>query len=204
MRLSLAIACIALLSDVAVSQIFLPSAALAEEAHPSTLREPAPPGPPPPEPSDFRVDNYRTPVPKTLAGARVIDTLQAEKLHETKGAIFIDVFPKPPKPVNLPAGTLWIDPKHDTIEGAHWVPNVGYGISPAGVEDYYRGVLKALSEAQPGKPLVFFCLHNCWMSWNAAKRAMAWGYKDVIWYPEGTDGWSEAGNDLFSVASEKP
>jgi rhodanese-related sulfurtransferase len=31
------------------------------------------------------------------------------------------------------------------------------------------------------------------MSWNAAKRARALGYSNVVWYPEGTDGWLAAG-----------
>jgi rhodanese-related sulfurtransferase len=30
------------------------------------------------------------------------------------------------------------------------------------------------------------------MSWNAAKRALAMGYSNVAWYPEGTDGWAAA------------
>jgi rhodanese-related sulfurtransferase len=30
------------------------------------------------------------------------------------------------------------------------------------------------------------------MSWNAAKRALAMGYTNVAWYPEGTDGWEAA------------
>jgi rhodanese-related sulfurtransferase len=34
------------------------------------------------------------------------------------------------------------------------------------------------------------------MSWNAAKRAVAWGYNGVAWYPEGTDGWQEVGLPL--------
>jgi len=174
----------------------------ADAAHPNELRQPPAAGPVPAEPAGYRMDDYRKPVPATLKGATVVDTLQAEKLLETKAAIFIDVFPKPPKPVNLPAGTLWIDPKHDTIEGAAWVPNVGYGATPEGVDDYFRKTLKRLSEAQPGKPIVFFCLRDCWMSWNAAKRALEWGYTNVIWYPQGTDGWQEAGNDLVSVSSE--
>ncbi len=186
---------------VALAAALSPAQSWAADPHAALRQEPAP-GPPPAEPSGYRMDDYRTPVPATLAGARVIDTLQAEKLLEGKTAIFIDVFPKPPKPVNLPAGTLWIDPKHDTIEGAHWVPNVGYGVAPDGVDDYFRATLAKLTAAHPGKPLLFFCLRNCWMSWNAAKRAMQWGYKDVIWYPEGTDGWMEAGNDLASTASE--
>ena len=47
------------------------------------------------------------------------------------GAIFIDVYPQAPKPANLPAGTFWRDPAHRSIEGAHWLPNVGYGASLA-------------------------------------------------------------------------
>lgn len=191
---------IGLVQILLVTGPILPAIA-GEDPH-AALRQEPPAGPPPPEPSGYRMDDYRKPVPETLAGARVITTLEAEKLHESKAAIFVDVFPKPPKPANLPAGTLWIDPKHDTLAGAHWVPNVGYGATPAGVDDYFRATLKRLTDAEPGKPLLFFCLRNCWMSWNAAKRAMEWGYANVIWYPEGTDGWLEAGNDLISAASE--
>ena len=31
------------------------------------------------------------------------------------------------------------------------------------------------------------------MSWNAAKRALSWGYSNVAWYPDGTDGWRTPG-----------
>jgi hypothetical protein len=37
------------------------------------------------------------------------------------------------------------------------------------------------------------------MSWNAAKRALEWGYKTVIWFPDGTDAWLETGRDLANV-----
>ena len=30
------------------------------------------------------------------------------------------------------------------------------------------------------------------MSWNAAKRAASWGYKQIYWYPDGIDGWDAA------------
>jgi PQQ-dependent catabolism-associated CXXCW motif protein len=39
---------------------------------------------------------------------------------------------------------------------------------------------------------VIYCLADCWMSWNAAKRALADGYANVAWYPDGTDGWERA------------
>jgi rhodanese-related sulfurtransferase len=39
------------------------------------------------------------------------------------------------------------------------------------------------------------------MSWNAAKRILAMGYTNVAWYPEGTDGWTDA---LLPVVDAQP
>lgn len=151
-----------------------------------------------PEPDGYRLDDYRAPVPPTLKGARVIGADEAEALLKS-GAIFIDVFPRAPKPPNLPAGTVWRDPSHRTIAGAHWLPNVGYGLLSAEFEVYFKSRLAALTGGDTGKPVVFFCLKDCWMSWNAAKRALSWGYTDVIWFSEGTDAWQEAGFDLVKA-----
>lgn len=151
-----------------------------------------------PEPEVYRTHDYRSPVPKTLAGARVVHADEVEALWRKKGAVFIDVFPRAPKPPNLPAGTVWRDPTHQSIEGAHWLPNVGYGVLTPEIESYFRSRLSSLTE-EGRRPVVFFCLRDCWMSWNAAKRALAWGYKDVLWFPEGTDSWQENGFDLVQV-----
>ncbi|MEL6315810.1 MAG: PQQ-dependent catabolism-associated CXXCW motif protein, partial [Pseudomonadota bacterium] len=56
--------------------------------------------------------------------------------------------------------------------------------------DYFREGLVAATKGDATRPVVIFCLEECWMSWNAAKRAIEWGYSDVYWLPEGTDGWS--------------
>jgi PQQ-dependent catabolism-associated CXXCW motif protein len=37
---------------------------------------------------------------------------------------------------------------------------------------------------------------DCWMSWNAARRAVALGYSAVNWYPLGADGWANSGLPL--------
>ncbi len=34
------------------------------------------------------------------------------------------------------------------------------------------------------------------MSWNAAKRALEYGFSNVSWYPGGSDGWAKAGLPL--------
>lgn len=147
------------------------------------------------EPGDYRTSDFRAPVPATLTGARVVDTEAAHRLM-SEGAVMIDVYPRPPKPPNLPPNTIWRDPAHETIEGAHWLPNVGYGKLAAESEAYFRGALERLSAGDKGRTLVFFCLENCWMSWNAAKRALEWGYSSVVWFPDGTDGWRTAGRAL--------
>lgn len=152
-----------------------------------------------PEPEGYRLDDYRRPVPKTLAGARVIGADEAEVLIKEGRAVFIDVFPRAPKPPNLPVGTVWRDPTHMTIAGAHWLPNVGYGLLSADFETYFKSRLETLTGHDLARPIVFFCLKDCWMSWNAGKRALAWGYTSVIWFSEGTDAWQGAGNDLVKA-----
>jgi len=146
----------------------------------------------PDEPSEYRTDAYRAPVPASLQGARVIDTEAAEALWREKAAIFIDVLPRPVKPENLPANVIWREPPHKSIPGAVWLANTGYGVVPKPLLEKFRSRLETLTGGDRAKALVFFCLRDCWMSWNAAKRAVAWGYGSVIWFPEGIDGWSDA------------
>lgn len=142
------------------------------------------------EPDGFRMDEYRAPVPGTLAGATVLDDDGARALWEGGSVKFIDVLPQAPKPKNLPAGTIWRDKPRESIPGAIWLPNVGYGAIAEETELYFRAGLDAVSGGDQSKHLVFFCLANCWMSWNAAKRALGYGYRSVYWYPNGTDGWT--------------
>ena len=50
--------------------------------------------------------------------------------------------------------------------------------------------------------IVTFCLDDCWMSWNAAKRLHALGYTNVWWLAEGTDGWRDLGRPLIDATPE--
>jgi PQQ-dependent catabolism-associated CXXCW motif protein len=146
----------------------------------------------PSEPEEYRNENYRAPVPATLGGARVLTTEQAEAIWRSKSGAFIDVLPRPPKPPNLPAGTVWRDKPRLNIPGSIWLPDTGYGTLAATTEDYLRVGLALASGGDHAKLLVIYCQADCWMSWNAAKRALAYGYSNVAWYPEGTDGWQFA------------
>jgi PQQ-dependent catabolism-associated CXXCW motif protein len=146
----------------------------------------------PAEPDGYRLDDYRAPTPATLAGAAVVTTEAAEALSRARTAVFVDVLPHAPKPAKLPVGTIWRDPAHDSIPGSAWLPEVGRGALAPETEAYFRSSLEALAAGDHDRPLVFFCRASCWMSWNAAKRALSYGYRRVSWYPDGVDGWAAA------------
>jgi len=146
----------------------------------------------PTEPDEYRTDNYRAPTPLSLKGARTISTPEAEALWRDKAAVFVDVMPRAPRPANLPAGTIWRDKPRSDIPGSAWLPDTGYGQLATATETYLVTALATLTGGDRARALVFYCLRDCWMSWNAARRAVSWGYTQVIWYPDGTDGWQEA------------
>ncbi|WP_339035016.1 PQQ-dependent catabolism-associated CXXCW motif protein [Bradyrhizobium symbiodeficiens] len=144
------------------------------------------------EPEGYRADNYRAPVPATLAGARVLDTVEAEAIWRARSGAFVDVLPRPPRPKNLPAGTVWRDAPRKNIPGSIWLPDTGYGSLPPAMDDYLQRGLAQASRGDKSALLVIYCLADCWMSWNAAKRALTYGYSSIAWYPDGTDGWERA------------
>lgn len=144
------------------------------------------------EPDTYRMEHYRAPVPETLEGVTVVDDDAAYALWKTGRVVFIDVMPQAPKP-KLPKGTIFrVKPRHG-IPGAIWLPNVGYGRLADVTDAYFRDNLAKAVEGDNSAPVLFFCLADCWMSWNAAKRAHEeYEYSNVFWYPEGTDGWDFA------------
>lgn len=151
------------------------------------------------EPDTYRTEQYRAPVPDTLTGATVVDTDAAHALWQS-GVAFVDVMPHRSRPKELPEGVLWIDRKRETIPGAIWAPNTGYGRILPEVDAYLRAVLEQATGGDPATPVVIFCKADCWMSWNAARRAvLEYGYSAVHWYPDGTDGWDFADHPLEPV-----
>jgi PQQ-dependent catabolism-associated CXXCW motif protein len=157
-----------------------------------------------PEPEGYRTGEYRAPTPATLRGARVLTTADAKQLWESRDAVFIDVMPHAPRPANLPAGTIWRERPRLNIPGSVWLPDTGYGELAAVTERYLRDNLARATAGNRARLLVFYCLKDCWMSWNAAKRALAIGYSNVAWYPEGTDGWAAADLPLQPATPSSP
>jgi PQQ-dependent catabolism-associated CXXCW motif protein len=155
----------------------------------------------PPEPSEYRTKDYRAPTPASLAGARVVSTAEAERLWQGKSALFVDVLPRAPRPANLRPGTIWRDKPRHNIPGSIWLPDTGYGALAPATEDYLRRNLERATGGDRAKMLVIYCLRDCWMSWNAAKRILSMGYTNIAWYPDGTDGWTDT---LLPVTEAQP
>src|SRR5262249_33784720 len=91
---------------------------------------------------------------------------------------------------------------HTTLPGAWWWRAAGNYPN-----DQQTGALTALftgllSTAVPKRdtPLVFFCLSSrCWLSYNAALRAIGAGYTNVMWYRGGIESWQAAGLPLVAA-----
>jgi len=73
--------------------------------------------------------------------------------------------------------------------------------NPDSVDTTDLAALRA-SGGDKAKQLVIYCQADCWMSWNAAKRALSLGYSNVAWYRDGTDGWSAAGLPMQNATPE--
>jgi PQQ-dependent catabolism-associated CXXCW motif protein len=129
-------------------------------------------------------------------------TAEAEAIWRAKSGVFIDVMPRAPKPPNLPQGTVWRDEPRLNIPGSVWLPDTGYGKLAAATEDYLRRGLVRATAGDTTALVVVYCQGDCWMSWNAAKRILTYGYSNVAWYPEGTDGWERAGLALTESQPE--
>ena len=143
------------------------------------------------EPDGYRMDDYRAPVPATLQGAEVIGVELLREIVAHHEAVLIDVLPAPRRPETMRPGMPWLPQPHRSLPGAVWWPDVGRGALALPLETEFHRRLDAAT-AGSNRLLVFFCLPNCWMSWNAAKRAASWGFH-VAWFPDGVDGWQAAG-----------
>jgi PQQ-dependent catabolism-associated CXXCW motif protein len=149
-----------------------------------------------PEPDGYRMDDYKSPTPATVKGGIAITTAEAKAIWDQNIAVWIDVLPVPIRPPGLAPEQMWAPKPRKDVPGSVWLPEVGRGALNAEFDAYFRKNLDSLTHGNLDQPIVLYCLADCWMSWNAVKRAASYGYRKVYWYRDGTDGWAEAGNLL--------
>lgn len=147
----------------------------------------------------YRMERYRAPVPADMPGGVTLDISTALNHHAKGELLFVDVYP--PKGLGPdPLDGHWVTNEiRESIPGAIWLPEVGRGFLEADAIDYFRRNLIRLSGDKLDAPIAFFCTSDCWQSWNASRRAIEMGYSNIHWFPLGSDGWLEAGNELSVV-----
>lgn len=145
----------------------------------------------------YRLERHRAPTPSDIPGpAMRIDAAQVAKLADP---ILIDVFATRMGRYDEFDGTWLGEAPRETIPGAVWLPEVGRGSLSAELVTYLRENLHELTGGDQDRPIVIFCVADCWMSWNAAQRVADLGYRNVHWLREGTDGWLDIGERLCPV-----
>jgi PQQ-dependent catabolism-associated CXXCW motif protein len=142
-------------------------------------------------PEGYRLEHYRAPVPAEVPVAATVTLDEAESLYRAGTVLFIDVM-KVPRAESAGLEGKWLVARlHVSIKGSTWLPEVGEGVLKPEIERYFRRNLERLTGGDSDTPLLFYCVTDCWMSWNAAKRALSWGYGKVYWYRDGIEVWQQ-------------
>ena len=128
----------------------------------------------------LRQPPYHGPTPIEIPGAQVAWTTQLQAMLAA-----------PDKPILI---DVLSERGHVTLAGAVWLSGAGQGtnfLDPVQAE--LTQILGRLAGGDKSRPLVFFCAGpQCWLSYNAALRAVAAGYDRVYWYRGGVDAWTAA------------
>ena len=137
--------------------------------------------------SQLRTVDYHAPTPLQIPGGKTVGTVELYQMLE-KGP--------PPYAIDVLGGGV-----HRTIAGAFWLPGAGAGDMDQDEEKRFLKALASFAGGDKGRPMVFFCVDSqCWLSYNAALRAIAAGYTNIMWYRGGVAAWRQAG--LLMVMSE--
>lgn len=198
------------LATAVAAVLLLPGAALAQDAFGGTrevppaqpqspARQPAMPAPAAPaaqahDPAEAKeLQDYGVPAQ---------DALHAGQMHG-------------PTPTRIPGGTVITTGAlrtllqdrgsqallFDVLGAEEMLPNALQAVwtSQSGsyndqVQQQFVQALNAQLRGQTNTPLVFYCASTqCWMSYNAALRAIRAGYTQVFWYRGGLEAWKAAG-----------
>lgn len=138
---------------------------------------------------ELRLAELSSPTPLEIPGARLISTAELRRLVQA---------PLEERPLLF--DVLGAENAHDSLPGAIWLPGAGRGAS---FDDEIQARLEKLLaftlRGNPARPLVFFCSSpRCWLSYNAALRAVRLGYSNVRWYRGGIEAWGASGGALVT------
>lgn len=145
----------------------------------------------------YRTRQYLAPTPISLSSATTVSTAQLQlMLAVHPNPVLVDVVKVPWR-----QGRFIESEPHQNIPGSLWLPAAGLGELPEPWVEHVRSVLDRATGHNRRQGIVFYCKMDCWLSWNAARRAGEMGFKRVYWYREGVDGWRQLG---FTLADSDP
>jgi PQQ-dependent catabolism-associated CXXCW motif protein len=141
----------------------------------------------------YRLSHYRSPTPLSHDNARTLDTAALQQLlREQPKTRLIDVYRR-----QWLHGQFIEDDPHANLPNSLWLANTGDGQLTPQWQRYLREHLRQASQGNTAWPLVFYCRSDCWLGWNAIKRAHHLGYRNLYWYRDGIDAWQQAGLPLI-------
>lgn len=131
------------------------------------------------------------PTPTSIPGGKVITTSQvAELLRSGAGQyLLLDVLGGPEMLPNA--------------RPAAWLAQPGSFDDP--IQQQAAGAFQQATGGRKDAPIVLYCQSSyCWMSYNAALRAIAAGYTNVLWYRGGIEAWKAAGMSVQGAGGGSP
>lgn len=136
---------------------------------------------------------YHAKTPTTVPGAKTVTTIELKTMLDGLN---------PPIVFDVLGGDMT---KRRVIRGAFLLGGAaGDGDIYAVEKARFAKMLDATTGGNKDKPMVFYCLDShCWLSYNAALRAIGEGYHNVFWYRGGINAWKAAGH-LFHRTSPYP
>jgi PQQ-dependent catabolism-associated CXXCW motif protein len=129
-----------------------------------------------------------------------------------------------PTPASIPGGRLVTTPEvaqllgnpqsqalvFDVLGGPQMLPNA-IPVVPAAqggtfqdqTQQEFGNYLQQVTQGRKDRPMIFYCQSvQCWMSYNAALRAINLGYTSVLWYRGGIEAWEQAGLPLANPGGQ--
>ncbi len=136
----------------------------------------------------YRSTLYRSPTPTFHEHAKTIEPSELLALQQKiPDLLLVDVYRNP-----WLRGQFTLPEPHRNLPKSLWLANCGDGTLSAQWLAYCKRNLEQATANNSSHPIVFYCRSDCWLGWNAVKRAHALGYSNLYWLRDGTDGWEQA------------
>ncbi len=133
----------------------------------------------------YRSKNYRSPTPTETTFAEIVNAEEILKFsQQNESFVLVDV-----RPLTWDGSTFIQTKPHKGIPNSIWLPNVGFGIIDEKTMSYLVDSLNYATGNDNEIAIIFYCKVDCWMSWNAARRASSLGFKNIGWYKNGIEDW---------------